>query len=132
MKNTLLLFLLLVAATAGAQDATPPNTAFRSLFQIRAAMPDTIELWHAAYNITLSATGAELVPISGGVVHQLLLREAWQPTERGWSANTLEGFLLTWDTAAAEPFFEIATGRQVVDYYINAPARLQWQQWPKM
>lgn len=127
-----ILFFLLLAATATAQQPGP-NVQFHSLFQIRAALPDTIELLHIGYNVTLRPDGVEVIktspPVGPPIRHTVPL---WVEDPPGrWIAVTREGLTFTWDTTQAEPFFEIASQRQVLDMYVMAPPRLLWKEAPR-
>lgn len=130
MKNTFLFLILLAALTAGAQ-APGPDVQFQSLFQIRAALPDTVELLHISYNISITPQGVEMMKVSQpvGKPEQFSVPNCVEENGR-WIGVTKEGITIIWDTSRAEHFLEIATHRQVLDMYVMAPAKLTWERYP--
>jgi hypothetical protein len=127
MKNALIIPLLLIAISAASQT-TGPNVQFKSLFQIRAALPDTIELIHIAYNISITPQGVEILKVTPPVGQpQQIPVPAWVEENGKWVGITKDGITVIWDTTQEEPFLEIATPRQVLDMYVMAPVRLRWE-----
>lgn len=130
MKHIIITSIILTALSATAQKPGP-DVQFKSLFQIRAASPDTIELIHIAYNISITPDGVEVLkitpPVGQPTTHKV---ETWVQETGRWIGVTRDGVTLTWDTSGPEPFFEIASHRQVLDMYVMAPVVLRWEKRP--
>lgn len=55
-------FLAFVLAIWAFRCAAQPDAEFRSLFQIRRVIPDTVQILHIGYNLRVTAAGVECVP----------------------------------------------------------------------
>lgn len=132
MKNTIITTLLLLTALTAAAQKPGPDVQFQSLFQIRAALPDTIDLIHIAYNISITPDGVEVLkvtpPVGPPIWHAV---PAWVEEDGRWIGVTRDGVTLIWDTSGPEAFLEIASHRQVMDMYVMAPVVLRWKRWPE-
>lgn len=121
------------ATVAHGQNA--PNVEFRSLFQIRAALPDTILLIHTGYNIRVNQSGVECVPLNPGMTPGPPIPvQNWLQGDGGeWIGVTKSGATVTlFNCCGAEMFLEIETAGQVVDFYNMVPAVLHWKERNKM
>lgn len=129
----LCLFMFCGAVAAPAQTA--PDIEFRSLFQIRYALPDTVQLQHIGYNIRLDSHGVECVPLNPaqGTMPPIPVQSWIQGDSSEWIGVTKSGGTVTlWNCCAGEMYLEIAAGSQVVDFFNMAPAVLTWKERNKM
>ena len=117
------------ATVAHGQNA--PNVEFRNLFQIRAALPDTILLIHTGYNIRVNQSGVECVPLNPGMTPGPPIPvQNWLQGDGGeWIGVTKSGATVTlFNCCGAEMFLEIETAGQVVDFYNLVPGVLHWKE----
>lgn len=112
-----------------------PDIEFKSLFQIRAALPDTVFLIHTGYNIRVNAAGVECVPLNADTPPGPPIPvQNWLQGDSGeWIGVTRSGATVTlYNCCGASMFLEIATAGQVVDFYNMVPGVLHWKERNKM
>lgn len=130
----LCMFMFCGAVVAQGQEASP-DIEFRSLFQIRYALPDTVEIQHIGYNLRVNAAGVECVPLNPAMGSMPSIQvQNWLIGDAGeWIGVTRSGATVTlWSCCGAEMYLEIATDRQVADFYNMAPVSLRWKERNKM
>lgn len=104
-----------------------PDVEFKSLFQIRYAMPDTIQILHVGHNIRLDKSGVECVPINPkmGTMPAIPVQSWLQGDNGEWIGVTKSGGTVTlWDCCGDEMHLQIASGTQEVYFYNMAPSLL--------
>lgn len=129
------IFSIAMCGATAVKGQSAPDIEFRSLFQIRYAMPDTVQLQHIGYNIRLDARGVECVPLNPaqGVMPAIPVQSWIQGDNGEWIGVTRSGATVTlWNCYGAEMYLEVATGKQVVDFFNMAPAVLTWKERSKM
>lgn len=127
----LAVFAIAMCSATVANSQTAPDIEFRSLFQIRAALPDTVLLLHEGYNIRIDAAGVECVPLNpaAGTLPTIPVQSWIQGDSGEWIGITKGGATVTvWHQGRPEMYLEIATTTTVMDFYNMLPAVLRWQQ----
>ena len=130
---TAIISVAMCAATVAHGQASP-NVEFRSLFQIRAALPDTVLLIHIGYNIRVNAAGVECVPLNPDTPPGPPIPvQNWIIGDSGeWIGVTRSGATVTlYNCCGASMYLEIETQGQVVDFYNLVPGVLHWKERPK-
>jgi len=123
-------FAVAMCGATVAHGQTSPNVEFRSLFQIRYALPDTVQLQHVGYNIRLNTSGVECVPLNPAMgAMPAIPVQNWIIGDSGeWIGVTRSGGTVTlWSCCGADMYLEIAAASQVVDFYNMAP-NLTWKE----
>ncbi len=126
------LFMFCGAVAAHGQKA--PDVEFKSFFQIRAALPDTVLLIHTGYNIRVNAAGVECVPLNADTppgppipVQNWIIGDAGE-----WIGVTRSGGTVTlFSCCGPAMYLEIETSGQVMDFYNMVPQVLHWKERPK-
>lgn len=123
-----------MCAATVAHGQTSPDLQFRSLFQIRYALPDTVQLLHVGYNIRVNAAGVEAVPLNPAVGPlPAIAVQSWITGDAGeWIGITRSGATVTLWGSGADMYLEIATDREVMDFYNMAPPVLTWKERNKL
>ncbi len=127
-------FSIAMCAATVAKGQAAPNVEFRSLFQIRAALPDTVLLIHTGYNIRVNAAGVECVPLNADTPPGPPIPvQTWIQGDSGeWIGVTKSGATVTlYNCCGASMYMEIETRGQVVDFYSMVPGVLHWKERPK-
>ena len=125
-----ILSVAMCAATV-AKGQSAPNVEFRSLFQIRAALPDTVLLIHTGYNIRVNKSGVECVPLNADTPPGPPIPvQNWLQGDSGeWIGVTRSGATVTlYNCCGASMYLEIGTPGQVVDFYNMVPGVLLWKE----
>jgi len=119
-------FLAFVLAIWAFRCAAQPDAEFRSLFQIRRVIPDTVQILHIGYNLRVTAAGVECVPTNpaNGSMPAISV-QTWIRGDAGeWIGVTKSGATVTlWGVGQAQ-YLEIDSGREVLFLYYGAPALL--------
>ena len=128
-------FAVAMCAATVAKGQNAPNVEFRSLFQIRAALPDTVLLIHTGYNIRVNAAGVECVPLNADTPPGPPIPvQTWIQGDSGeWIGVTRSGATVTlFNCCGASMYLEIETPGQVVNFYNMVPGVLHWKERNKM
>ena len=129
------IFAVAMCAATVAHGQKSPDIEFKSLFQIRAALPDTVLLIHTGYNIRVNAAGVECVPLNADTPPGPPISvQTWIQGDSGeWIGVTRSGATVTlFNCCGASMYLEIETPGQVVNFYNMVPGVLHWKERNKM
>jgi hypothetical protein len=110
----------------------PAEMHFQSFFQIRYALPDTVQLLHIPYNVTVSKIGVQSVPINGSGQTTIPVQN-WIAGDAGeWIGVTKSGATVTVYGQGPTMYLEIKTANNVLDMYNGCPQVLTWKDRTKL
>lgn len=110
----------------------PAEMHFQSFFQIRYALPDTVQLLHIPYNVTVSKIGVQSVPINGSGQTTIPVQN-WIAGDAGeWIGVTKSGATVTVYGQGPTMYLEIKTENNVLDMYNGCPQVLTWKDRTKL
>lgn len=125
----MVLFILLLSmmfALTATKCAAQPDTEFRSLFQIRYAMPDSVQLIHFGYNLRVNSAGVECIPINPAYgTEPPISVQSWIQGDGGeWIGVTKSGGTVTLYGAGPGMYLEVISKTEILQLFNMAPAVL--------